>query len=175
MKKDLIVLLALILLAVVLISGIDVKSVDEYYLLHAEDVKPGDPTVTVSVDASAAVKAGGKTVETLLSLGDLPKDGMLLEGTTLVLREGDNAFGLFLRAARIHKLTVEHEGSEKSLSGVYVKGVNGLSEFSCGSSSGWVFTVNGKAPEMSPSAYHPKDGDVIEWRFETDLNEFFGF
>ena len=175
MKKDLIVLLALILLAVVLISGIDVKSVDEYYLLHAEDVKPGDPTVTVSVDASAAVKAGGKTVETLLSLGDLPKDGMLLTGTTLVLREGDNAFGLFLRAARIHKLTIEHKGSEKSLSGVYVKGVNGLSEFSCGSSSGWVFTVNGKAPEMSPSAYHPQDGDVIEWRFETDLNEFFGF
>lgn len=174
MKKDLIVLFALLLLAALLIPGIDIKSVDEYYLLHAEDVNPGDPTVTVLVDASAAVAAGGKTVDALLALGDLPADGILLSETTLVLREGDSAFGLFVRAARIHRLTVEHEGSEKSLSGVYVKGVNGLSEFSCGASSGWLFTVNGRIPETSPSAYYPSDGDVIEWRYETDLNEFFG-
>ena len=175
MKKDLIVLLALLLLAALLIPGIDIKSVDEYYLLHAEDVNPGDPTVTVSVDASAAVEAGGRTVTALLSLGDLPSDGVLLPETTLVLREGDSAFGLFLRAARLHKLTVEHEGSEKGPSGVYIKGINGLSEFSCGASSGWIFTVNGSAPKTSPSAYHPSDGDVIVWRYETDPNGFSGF
>ncbi len=58
-------------------------------------------------------------------------------------------------------------GSQDSIHGVYVSSINGLAEKEHGASSGWMYAVNGKLPNMACSAYRLSDGDVIQWRYVT--------
>ncbi len=51
---------------------------------------------------------------------------------------------------------------------VYISGVNGLSEFDNGKNSGWMYTVNGKHPEVGVSARYLKDGDEIIFHYTDD-------
>ncbi len=50
-------------------------------------------------------------------------------------------------------------GSQDSIHGVYVSSINGLAEKEHGASSGWMYAVNGKLPNMACSAYKLVDGD----------------
>lgn len=58
-------------------------------------------------------------------------------------------------------------GSQDSIHGVYVSSINGLAEKEHGASSGWMYAVNGKLPNMACSAYKLRDGDSIQWRYVT--------
>lgn len=58
-------------------------------------------------------------------------------------------------------------GSQDSIHGVYVSSINGLAEKEHGASSGWMYAVNGKLPNMACSAYKLVDGDFIQWRYVT--------
>lgn len=58
-------------------------------------------------------------------------------------------------------------GSQDSIHGVYVSSINGLTEKEHGASSGWMYAVNGKLPNMACSAYKLVDGDSIQWRYVT--------
>lgn len=58
-------------------------------------------------------------------------------------------------------------GSQDSIHGVYVSSINGLAEKEHGGSSGWMYAVNGKLPNMACSAYKLRDGDSIQWRYVT--------
>lgn len=58
-------------------------------------------------------------------------------------------------------------GSQDSIRGVYVSSINGLAEKEHGTSSGWMYAVNGKLPNMACSAYKLVDGDSIQWRYVT--------
>lgn len=58
-------------------------------------------------------------------------------------------------------------GSQDSVHGVYVSSINGLAEKDHGASSGWMYAVNGRLPNMACSAYKLGDGDVIQWRYVT--------
>ncbi len=58
-------------------------------------------------------------------------------------------------------------GSQDSIHGVYVSSINGLAEKEHGASSGWMYAVNAKLPNMACSAYKLVDGDSIQWRYVT--------
>lgn len=58
-------------------------------------------------------------------------------------------------------------GSQDSIHGVYVSSINGLAEKEHGASSGWMYAVNGKLPNMACSAYKLVDGDSVQWRYVT--------
>ena len=68
----------------------------------------------------------------------------------------------------LKKATSENEIKLVTVSsgfGLYVKGIGQIEEKICGSSSGWMYKVNGNFPEYGASSYRLKDGDKIEWRF----------
>ena len=52
MKKDIALLLVIILAAAAVIKGVDIQSVDEYYSLHSDDTANAAHTVTLTVDCS---------------------------------------------------------------------------------------------------------------------------
>ena len=58
-------------------------------------------------------------------------------------------------------------GSQDSIHGVYVSSINGLAEKEHGASSGWMYAVNGRLPNMACSAYKLVDGDSVQWRYVT--------
>lgn len=52
--------------------------------------------------------------------------------------------------------------------GIYVSAIGGLSEKEHGSTSGWMYSVNGSVPMTSCSNYVLADGDVVSWYYVTD-------
>ncbi len=57
---------------------------------------------------------------------------------------------------------------------VYVQSIDGDGEFDHGPLSGWMYSVNGRYPDYGASQYDLKEGDVLRWRYTTDLGEDLG-
>ena len=49
--------------------------------------------------------------------------------------------------------------------GTYVAAIGGLAEKEHGSQSGWMYSVNGSAPNVSCGKYVLKDGDTVSWYY----------
>ena len=49
--------------------------------------------------------------------------------------------------------------------GMYVSAINGLAERDYGSTSGWIYTVNGVQPNYTSDAYVLHDGDTVVWTY----------
>ena len=103
----------------------------------------------------------------------VPEDGWILKPIQAGFNEGESVFDILLRICLDNKIHMEHSytplyGSE------YIEGIYNLYEFDVGEESGWMYSVNGWYPNYGCSSYHPKDGDVIEWRYTCDLGHDVG-
>ena len=105
--------------------------------------KPAPKTVTVSISVDSSAVGG-------------PVSG----SGTFTFEEGATVYGALCALG----LSV---GSQDSIHGVYVSSINGLAEKEHGASSGWMYAVNGRLPNMACSAYKLVDGDSIQWRYVT--------
>lgn len=175
MKKNFLLILTAILIGVILIQGVDIQSVDEYYLEHIEDITPGSKTVTMSIRCDTVHLNYDDLDENLRTAEFVPTDGVILETTTYVLREGDTAFDILERAVRHNKIQMEYQGADQNVyATVYIQGIHYLYEFSCGPLSGWMYRVNGEFPNCGCSDYELQDGDVIEWVYTCNLGKDVG-
>ena len=85
------------------------------------------------------------------------------------LETGDTPYSLLLR---LLPGQVEATGSGSSL---YVKKIAGLAEFDHLLGSGWMYAVNGYYPSQAGAGtYLLQPGDVVEWRYTTNLGARFG-
>lgn len=175
MKKDIVAIFAIVLALAVLISGTEFQSVDEYYLIHADDITPQSETVYISVDCRTVLDNYDDLDIDLRDEKYIPSDGVILKKTEYVLRPGDSVFDILSRVLRYNKIQFEYQGADKNAyKSVYIQGINYLYEFSCGSLSGWMYKVNGKFPSSGCSAYKPKDGDYIEWVYTCNIGHDIG-
>ena len=60
--------------------------------------------------------------------------------------------------------------SSSPFGGVYVSAIGGLAEDTSKGAWGWKYSVNGADPQMSSGLYTLNDGDVVAWRYVTDIN-----
>ncbi len=175
MKKDILAILALILLVSVLVMGTNIQSVDEYYMTHMDDITENSETVTISIRCDTVLDHYDRLPEELKSEEFIPSDGIILPPTEYVLRPGDTVFDLLDRAARYNRIQLEYQGADQNNFGtVYIRGMHYLYEFSCGPLSGWMYRVNGKFPNLGCSNYTLQDGDEVEWIYTCDLGEDIG-
>lgn len=115
---------------------------------------------TVSIDCKTVLK-NRDTLE--MELRDkVPKDGIILKKTKVDLHKGDTAYDVLYRVTKDNNISME---SNDTAGNKYVKGIDNFYEFSCGPQSGWLYLVNGKAPNKSSSDYKIKKNDVVAWRF----------
>ena len=56
-------------------------------------------------------------------------------------------------------------GGQVTGSSSYVTGIGGLSEKDYGSKSGWMYFVNGEAPNKACGKYILQDGDGLVWSY----------
>lgn len=85
-----------------------------------------------------------------------------LSETRVLMNEGESVFEQLKKITSMQRYNLDY--SENPLTNdIYVRGINGLAEFMHGSMSGWIYKVNGKAPDISCSSYKLQDGDVVEW------------
>lgn len=105
--------------------------------------QPATITVHVAIDSSRAVPFGYPS-----SLG----------GGTVELREGASVYDALCATG------VAVGGSSS-----YVSSIGGLSEFACGSGSGWLYFVNGVSPSVGCNSAYVQNGDTVTWIYTIDL------
>lgn len=99
----------------------------------------GTVTVSVSVSSSAA-------------------DGRVSGSATPTFEKGATAYDALCATG----LSVTSKNSQY---GIYVSAIGGLAEKEFGGSSGWMYSVNGSAPNISCGKYALKDGDRVSWYY----------
>jgi len=94
----------------------------------------------------------------------VPASGVILSGADISFSEGETAFDALKRACDSCGIQLEYSWSPV-YGTAYIEGINNLYEFDCGSSSGWLYEVNGKTPDYGCSGYKLSDGDTIVFRY----------
>lgn len=110
--------------------------------------------------AGGGQKPAPKTVTVSISVDSSAAGGPVSGSGTFTFEEGATVYDALCALG----LSI---GSQDSIHGVYVSSINGLAEKEHGASSGWMYAVNGKLPNMACSAYKLVDGDSIQWRYVT--------
>ncbi len=120
-----------------------------------ETVNNKTQTVTVSVDCKNAINYG------ILSVGSfsqvLSADGIILTATQTQISEGESVMSVLKRTLKENHITYSITSSG------YVRTINGLSEFDCGETSGWLYKVDGVLPSVSCKSYKLYGGEKIEF------------
>ena len=98
----------------------------------------------------------------------LPKDGMIFPKAEVPFEEGDTVFDLISRICEKNGIAFEYSRIALT-SNKYIEGIGGLYEFDAGNLSGWMYSVNGKFPQMSSSQISVSDGDVIEFVYSCNI------
>ncbi len=173
MKKDLFAICIVIFILALVFSGVKIQSVDEYYLVHIDDITPESQTVFLTIRCDTILDNWQQLDPALRYEKYVPSDGVILKRHEYVLRDGDTVYDILDRAIRHNKIQMECAYSVNYAS-VYVKGINHLYEFSCGELSGWMYTVNGIFPNYGCSKYVLRDGDEIVWSYTCDLGRDVG-
>lgn len=175
MRKIILLSFAVFLLVVILFQGIQIESVDEYYLNHIDDIEKADAVVTYEIRCDTVFDHLDQLDPSLKKGEYIPKDGIIFPKTKVVLRPDDSVFNLLDRICRKNQIQMEYEGASKNNYGtIYVEGIHHLYEFSCGPLSGWTYVVNGEMTNLGADQYHPKDGDYILWQYTCDLGRDLG-
>lgn len=76
----------------------------------------------------------------------------------VIFKKGDTAYDALLKT----KLSYKKKGFGPF---IYVSSINGLAEKKHGPLSGWMYAVNGKAPNVGANAYKLKAGQSVKWYY----------
>ena len=127
---------------------VDIKTPGEYYALHPAAVTEDGEFVTIKVDSSSVD-------------GDVALEGKY------ALSYGESVYDVAARVLRYEGIEFDTKGGRA----VYISGIGGLEEFDYGAESGWIYTVNGDAPDINCGEYKPECGDEIVFTY---VDKFFG-
>ncbi len=100
----------------------------------------------------------------------VPSDGVLLSRSDVTFEEGESAFDLL-------KWVCQDEGVHLEFSitpgygSAYIEGIGNLYEFDCGERSGWLYQVNGQAPDRACSEYQLQPDDKVEFLYSCDWGQ----
>ncbi|HIY28901.1 MAG TPA: DUF4430 domain-containing protein [Firmicutes bacterium] len=135
---------------------------------NSQSSQPEEDTLTCTLSVTC------KTVlDNLEFLDPTRKDcigdnGVIYAKKTVSFEEGETVFDVLSREMKKNGIHMDFSFSPVYNSR-YIKGINNLYEFNCGSGSGWMYRVNGVFPNYGCSQYQVEDGDTIEWLYTCDL------
>lgn len=89
----------------------------------------------------------------------VPDDGIIIPTVEIDFKIGDSAYDIITAACKKYGIQIDAVSSVYNT--YYIKGINQLYEFDCGTGSGWIFKVNGWSPNYGVSGYILEDGDYV--------------
>lgn len=102
--------------------------------------------------------AASSTVTVSVSVSSSAADGRVSGSAHPTFKKGATAYDALCATG----LSVSTKSSQY---GLYVSAIGGLAEFEYGGKSGWMYSVNGSAPNVSCGKYVLKDGDSVSWYY----------
>ena len=146
---------------------LDIRTPEEYY----SESGGGPVRVTVLAECSTVLSHMDIIDPAVNPPEVVPEDGVIIARCEVSLPEGATAFDALTAAAREQRVRVDYTGSAY---GTYVRGIGYVTEFGFGELSGWMYSVNGKFPDVSVSDRVLESGDVVEFRYTCDLGRDVG-
>lgn len=107
---------------------------------------------------TTACSAASSTVTVSVSVSSSAADGRVSGSAHPTFKKGATAYDALCATG----LSVSTKSSQY---GLYVSAIGGLAEFEYGGKSGWMYSVNGSAPNVSCGKYVLKDGDTVSWYY----------
>lgn len=90
--------------------------------------------------------------------------GVILNKSSIEIKSNESALDFTTRLLRENNIGYD-------LRTGYIAEIDGQKEFDKGSGSGWMFSINGKYPDVGASSVRLKNGDSIRWLYTYDLGE----
>lgn len=97
----------------------------------------------------------------------VPSDGVILGTTTVTVTEGESVYDVLRRTCTDAGIPLD-ASIAPAYGTAYVRGINNIYEFDCGSVSGWKYYINGTYTNYGCSTYILKEGDSIQWDYSCD-------
>lgn len=111
-----------------------------------------------SFPGTTASSAASSTVTVSVSVSSSAANGRVSGSAHPTFKKGATAYDALCATG----LSVSTKSSQY---GLYVSAIGGLAEFEYGGKSGWMYSVNGSAPNVSCGKYVLKDGDSVSWYY----------
>lgn len=111
-----------------------------------------------SPQSTTASSTASSTVTVSVSVSSSAADGRVSGSAHPTFKKGATAYDALCATG----LSVSTKSSQY---GLYVSAIGGLAEFEYGGKSGWMYSVNGSAPNVSCGKYVLKDGDTVSWYY----------
>lgn len=155
-----------ICVGVLLAAGLAVSLI--FYGSDAKkDPAERDGTVTLEIRCDQ-VSSDTQLLEKLGLSDYIPADGVILAPTECRVTVGSTTvFDVLDATCREQEIQIEYTYTP-GYNGYYVQGIDYLYEFAAGKSSGWMFTVNGEAPNYGCDQVTLNDGDTVCWYYTAD-------
>ncbi|HBV66805.1 MAG TPA: hypothetical protein DEF04_00460, partial [Clostridiales bacterium] len=94
--------------------------------------------------------------------------GYVMSPTKIEITPGETVWDVLKR--ELDKRGIEYKVSfNPRYNSVYIESIEGDGEMDHGQFSGWMYNVNGRYPDYGASLYELEDGDVVQWRYTTNL------
>ena len=98
----------------------------------------------------------------------VPEDGTILPRTEVEIVKGETSvFDVTDKVCRDMEIQIEYSYAP-GYGSHYVEGINYLYEFSAGSYSGWLYSVDGDSPNYGADKVMLKGGEFIVWNYTVD-------
>jgi putative cell wall-binding protein len=123
---------------------------------------PGTLSITVADSSSGGVVVEQGNIK--LSVYGKNKE-VILAPTTVTVESGATPYSVLVDQLGEANVTVDD---------FYVSGIEGLNAGDDGSLSGWMYSVNGDYPQVSALTKKLSDGDVVVWRYTTNMGKDIG-
>lgn len=158
--KNFIFIIAVFALALYLIFSVRIEKTEDYY----RSGSVSGETVTTTISISCDTIKGEKDY--------IPADGVVLKPTEITLSKGSSAYDQLVEACKSYTIHLDKE--ESAFGSAYVKGLANIYEFDFGDLSGWMYCVNGKYADVGAGEKKLRDGDIVEWKYTTNLGKDVG-
>ena len=147
---------------------------------HTKNEKKNRPKATPDVTKKPAATPSGQKPDTISctieircdSLNEnrdilepslleyVPEDGILLTRTRVTAAKKSSVYDVLSQVCHAKKIALDAEYTPMYGS-YYVRGIGHLYEMDAGDMSGWLYTVNGKKPDVGASSFILSEGDAI--------------
>ena len=121
-------------------------------------------TATDSGAASTAATSDAQEITYTLKIDATAANKGMLYDSVVSTKPGTTVYAALIDTGL--KLKVDN-----SSGGVYVDGIDGVVASTTSPNAGWLFTVNGEAPNTDASKVQIANGDVIAWTFTADYTK----
>ena len=138
---------------------------------EVSEISENKTACTISISCSTLLNNLDRVKKNKISV--IPSDAWILKAVNAEFGEGESVFDVTKRVCMENKIPFEFTLAP-IYNTAYIEGIGNIYEFDCGSTSGWLYKVNGEFKSYGCSDCKLNDGDIIEWVYTCDLGKDVG-